>query len=124
MLAEATRATRLVLMPREDVFIESRTGVNAGEVMTMTSEYPEPTLLTYVLATIVLVGMAGGFYAQFSEPFSGLPVRFWSRIVLGVGVSSLALWRVVPARLRPAAALIGVAATVVGLFMIIASHVR
>jgi hypothetical protein len=93
----------------------------AGEVIAMRLEYPPPTTATYVMSAMALVGAALGLYLQFTEPYSGPPLRFWGQIVLPLGVCALIVSRIVP-RLRVVGALLGIPLVVVGIGLLVARH--
>lgn len=85
-------------------------------------EYPAPTTSTYVLSAIALAGTALALYSQFTEPYSGLLMRFWGQTVLAFGLGTLAVSRILPSHLQSVGVLFGIPSVVIGGGLLLASH--
>jgi hypothetical protein len=102
-------------------FIAGRSGVQSGEVIAML-EYPAPTRLWYVLSALSLVGTALILFGLFAEPWPG-PVRFWGQIASALGSCLWVVSRILPSPLRSVGALLAMPLVVVGICLLVATHV-
>jgi hypothetical protein len=85
-------------------------------------EYPAPTRLRYVLSALALVGTALILFGLFGEPWPG-PVRFWGQIASALGSCTWVVSPILPSPLRSVGARLGFPLVVVGICLLVASHV-